>query len=146
MLMVTLGLVSCGSERDTQTNPSFNEVTLSEEGSTKNGEVQFIDSKEAKNLIQEQDSLIILDVRTQDEYNKGHLQDALLIDFNSADFSKHLQVLDPGKFYLVYCAVGGRSSKAAVLMQKMGFKKVFGVSEGYSELKEAGIPVSTPSS
>jgi rhodanese-related sulfurtransferase len=52
--------------------------------------------------------------------------------------------LDPEKSYLVYCAVGGRSSKAAVLMQKMGFKKVFGVSEGYSELKKAGVPVSTP--
>lgn len=144
MLMLTLGLVSCGSESEHQTDSPPNGTRGSEERSPKMGEVQYIDSKEAKNLIQEQDSLIILDVRTQSEYNNGHLKDALMIDFNAEDFNKHLQALDPGKSYLVYCAVGGRSSKAAVLMHKMGFKKVYGVSEGYSELKEAGVPVITP--
>ena len=143
LFLLILGLLSCGSATDTESTASSQESDLKDEQISEDG-VQFVDSREAEILIREQGSLIVLDVRTQDEYDKGHIQNALMIDFNSPDFSKHLQALDPDKTYLVYCAVGGRSSKAAVLMGKTGFKKVYGVSEGYSELKEAGVPVSEP--
>jgi phage shock protein E len=51
-----------------------------------------------------------------------------------------LAALDKTKPYLVYCAAGGRSSKAASLMQQMGFQYIYNVSEGFPALKDAGIP------
>ena len=84
--------------------------------------------------------MLILDVRTGQEFAGGHLEKALNLDFNGPDFQGQLAGLDKSKPYLVYCAVGGRSGKAAKLMQEMGFQQVYTVSEGFPELKRAGIP------
>ena len=55
---------------------------------------------------------IILDVRTQDEYNEGHIDNCVLIDWYSASFNKEVEKLDKTKPIYVYCHVGGRSSSA----------------------------------
>src|SRR3954469_17320088 len=56
---------------------------------------------------------IVLDVRTQKEYEAGHIPGAVQIDFNSPDFDKKVGALDKDKTYLVHCAGGNRSAKAA---------------------------------
>ena len=100
-----------------------------------------IDSKGAKALLAQQPKVIILDVRTPPEFAGGHLKNALNLDYNQPDFANRLAQLDKNRPYLVYCAVGGRSSKAARLMQQMGFKQIINVSEGYTSLKKAGVAV-----
>lgn len=82
---------------------------------------------------------ILLDVRTPGEWNAGHLQDAILVDFMAADFHTRIQKLDQEKTYYVYCRSGNRSSKASLIMKQMGFKKVYNVKDGYQELKQAGL-------
>ena len=98
-------------------------------------------SQEAKTLLEQQQEVVILDIRTPGEYKAGHLKDAQHIDFYGADFSAQLQTLDPAKTYLVYCAVGGRSRDAVQLMGRIGFERVFDASEGFTALRNAGIPV-----
>jgi phage shock protein E len=100
-----------------------------------------INSQQARDLLTRQPAAMILDVRTGQEFSGGHLARAMNLDYNAADFQTRLLSLDKTKPYLVYCAVGGRSSKAAKLMQEMGFVQVYNVSGGYPELKSAGIPV-----
>lgn len=134
-------LTSCSSESTSSENTSSGNGTQVEMEEISSGYVQSIDSEEAKILIEDQKNLIILDVRTQKEYDEGHVKDALHIDFYSPDFSQHLLALDPNKSYMVYCAVGGRSSKAVDMMEKLGFKQLYGVSEGFPALKNAGVPV-----
>jgi phage shock protein E len=102
---------------------------------------QAIGSQEAKALLANQEDIIILDVRTPAEYGAGHLKNAQHIDFYAPDFSQRLQTLDPPKTYLVYCAVGGRSREAAQMMQQLGFKQMYDASEGFSFLKNSGVPV-----
>ncbi|MGV3502621.1 MAG: rhodanese-like domain-containing protein [Adhaeribacter sp.] len=99
-----------------------------------------LNSSQAKALLQKQPGILILDVRTPGEFAGGHLAQARNLDFNSAGFENQLAALDKTKPYLVYCAVGGRSSKAASLMQQMGFQRIYNVSEGFPALKSAGIP------
>jgi len=103
--------------------------------------IKMLTSQEAKALLAKQPEIALLDVRTDEEYAGGHLQEATNLDYKAPDFAARLSKLDKAKPYLVYCAVGGRSSKATKLMHEMGFINVYNATEGFNQLKEAGIPV-----
>lgn len=137
-LLLTLGvaLASCNP------SPENSNATKTEEadGVVQETKVQAITSEKAKALVLANKDIVILDVRTPKEYGSGHLKNAQHIDFYLPDFSNRLQALNPNKTYLVYCAVGGRSRKAAQMMAEMGFRKVYNASEGFPALKESGIP------
>ena len=84
---------------------------------------------------------VVLDVRTRDEFAEGHIPGAVLIDFKSADFKQKVGQLDHEKLYLVHCAAGGRSAKAAELMGTLGFDRVFNLEGGMKAWTAAGKPV-----
>lgn len=67
----------------------------------------------------EQDAVVI-DVRTPDEYDAGHIADAQLLDIQSADFAAGMAELDPDQTYVVYCRSGNRSAAAAQQMEAAG--------------------------
>ena len=81
---------------------------------------------------------VVLDVRTKKEYDAGHMPGAVLIDFNSPDFDKKIATLDKDKTYLVHCAAGGRSAKAAGKMSTLNFKSVYNLEGGYRAWEKAG--------
>ena len=84
---------------------------------------------------------VVLDVRTPEEFAKGHLKGAVLLDFKSPDFAAKLGVLDKSKTYLVHCAVGGRSAKACEQMHELGFLRVANLEGGIKAWEAAGKPV-----
>lgn len=84
---------------------------------------------------------IILDVRTPDEYNKGHLADAVMIDFYKDDFKSQVMKLDKSKPVFVYCAAGGRSSSASKILTELGFKQVYDLQGGLNAWSAAKKPV-----
>ncbi|CAN5653831.1 rhodanese-like domain-containing protein [soil metagenome] len=73
---------------------------------------------------------VILDVRTEDEFKEGHLENSQLIDFYSDNFRDELAKLDKDKEYLVYCHSGGRSGKCMNMMGELGFKNVYNMAGG----------------
>lgn len=77
----------------------------------------------------------ILDVRTAEEYQSGHLQDAILIDYYKNDFKQQLSKLDKNKPVFVYCASGGRSGSASDVLSDMGFKQVYDLKGGINAWK-----------
>ncbi len=103
--------------------------------------VKNLNSQEAKYLLAQKSKIIILDVRTAPEYAGGHLQAATNMDYTAPGFAARVSKLDKNKPYLIYCAVGGRSSKATKLMQEMGFKHLYNAAEGFTSLKKSGVPV-----
>jgi|SRR5690554_949195 len=103
--------------------------------------IRSVDSQEAKTLLEEDKDLILLDVRTPEEFAEGHLKGAINIDFYATDFQQQLAHLNPHQRYMVYCAVGGRSGKTGQMMEEMGFREVYNVTEGFAELSTKGIPV-----
>lgn len=83
----------------------------------------------------------ILDVRTEEEFEAGHISGAVNIDFTEPDFEQKVALLDKSKPYLVYCAVGGRSAKASKKMEAAGFVTVYDLSTGFTSWEAAGKPV-----
>jgi rhodanese-related sulfurtransferase len=89
------------------------------------------------------DGLVVLDVRTPEEFAAGHLPGAIMIDFNGPDFRQQIAELDPEVPYLLYCRSGNRSSGARAVMEDLGFVDVADVDGGILAWSEAGLPVTT---
>ncbi len=84
---------------------------------------------------------MIIDVRTPREYAAGHLPGAQLMNLFDPDFQQKLQQLDREKNYLVYCRSGNRSRQAISIMEKLGFKKVYHMYQGFMAWEAQGLPV-----
>ncbi len=93
--------------------------------------------------IKELPSAPIVDVRTPEEFSKGHLQNAKNIDWNGSDFNKQIATLDKSKPVFVYCLSGGRSSSAANQMRSVGFKQVYELKGGIMKWRGANLPETT---
>jgi rhodanese-related sulfurtransferase len=83
----------------------------------------------------------VLDVRTADEFAKGHIPGAVNLDYNAPDFQKKVAALDKNKTYLVHCAGGVRSAKACVVMDNLQFKSLINLEPGFRAWEKAGKPV-----
>jgi rhodanese-related sulfurtransferase len=83
----------------------------------------------------------VLDVRTLEEFNQGHIKNAFLADWkNQSAFKESVAGLDKKRPVLVYCAAGPRSSAAADYLSSQGFK-VSELAGGMNAWKAAGKPV-----
>lgn len=87
------------------------------------------------------EDLVVLDVRTPEEYAEGHLEGAILVDFYDPDFADQLAELDPDKPYLLYCRSGNRSGQAADIMDTLGFSNVADVDGGILAWATSGNPI-----
>ncbi|OQD44018.1 sulfurtransferase [Croceivirga radicis] len=75
----------------------------------------------------------LIDVRTPQEYGVGHIDDAKNINVGSPDFVQQIQGLDKEEPVYLYCKMGGRSNKAAQLLKKQGFTKIYDYTGGYND-------------
>lgn len=83
----------------------------------------------------------ILDVRTAQEYNSGHLAGSLQANWNNqAEFLDRTQHLDKSKPVYIYCLAGGRSSAAMQLLVNKGYQ-VYNLEGGINAWKNQGKPV-----
>ena len=73
----------------------------------------------------------IIDVRTPTEYQEGHIDNALNVDFKSADFIKKISKFDRNKTLLIYCRSGNRSGRASKIMDSLGFTKIYDLEGGF---------------
>lgn len=95
--------------------------------------IKDITPEEAHELIEKNknnDNFVVLDVRTQMEFEMGHIDNAILIDIYRDDFREELDKLDKNKEYLVYCRTGARSSAALGVMDELGFTKAYNMLYG----------------
>ena len=87
---------------------------------------------------------ILVDVRTAAEIAKGTIAGSLAMDYNQPDFLAHATQLPKDREIYLYCAVGGRSSKAGDLLIARGFTKVYNLEGGLTAWTAAGLPVIIP--
>jgi rhodanese-related sulfurtransferase len=106
----------------------------------------FVDvtAAEAFDLIEKNSGnpdFIILDVRTQKEFDEGYIQNAILINFYAETFRENLDKLDKNKIYLLYCRSGNRSGQTLEIMSQLGFSSVYHLMGGINSWREAGLPL-----
>ena len=111
---------SCGLDVDT----SINQVNSDEL-------LDFIDINNA----------VLVDVRTNDEYNSGYIENSINIDYFSDDFSENVEKLDKNTPIVLYCRSGKRSSKSANKLSKLGFKEIYNLQGGILDWIEIGNSV-----
>lgn len=76
-------------------------------------------------------SIVLLDVRTPEEFDQGHIDNALNINWFDEDFAQQVEAIDKGETIYVYCKVGGRSTKAQQKLLSLGYKNVVNLEGGY---------------
>jgi phage shock protein E len=86
-------------------------------------------------------NVVVLDVRTRQEYEAGHIKGSVLLDFNAEDFEKEVAKLPKDKTYLVHCAAGGRSARACKKMTTLKFPHLFNLQGGFGAWEKEGKPV-----
>ena len=97
-----------------------------------NSKVKDVSAEEAYTLINENNELVILDVRTKEEYDNGHIPGAKLVPvqilpMKIAELDKYKE-----KPVLVYCASGGRSPRAVDTLANSDFTNLYHLSRGIS--------------
>jgi len=113
-------------------------------GAQQDRNITALSPKEASNLIEKHKAnsdFVILDIRTPGEYQSGHLQNSIMIDFYSKSFVDEIGRLDKAKSYLVYCRSGNRSAHSMDLFKKLQFKKIYHLSSGINGWNSAGLPI-----
>ena len=96
---------------------------------------------EAAKLVAEK-KVVVLDVRTADEFKDGHIEGAQNLDFlKTAEFKSQVEKLDKTKPYLVHCQAGGRSGKSLKIFKDLGFENVYHLDEGFGGWEDAKLPV-----
>mgnify|MGYP001382928201 FL=1 len=90
-----------------------------------------LDQKEWVVLMGETPDAILLDVRTEEEYESGYIKDAQLIDIRQPqEFMDAIQALDKDKSYFVYCRSGARSGQACQLLGQLGIASAYNLDGG----------------
>lgn len=83
--------------------------------------------------------VFILDVRTQEEYDAGHIKGSTLIPLQVLD--KRLGEIPKDRKILVYCRTGHRSTQASEILVNNGFAQVYNMKGGIVEWINAGYEV-----
>ena len=81
----------------------------------------------------------LIDVRTPEEFDAGHLRGAENIDLSAPDFNERIGALDKAGSYVVYCASGNRAGTAIQIMLDQGFDDLTN-GGGYEDLAASGLP------
>lgn len=83
--------------------------------------------------------ILLIDVRTPEEFASGHIENSVNIDIKSDDFFSQIDKLDRNQEVYVYCKIGGRSGHAAKKMEEMGFKKIYDLDGGIRQWERDGF-------
>ena len=101
-----------------------------------------ISDVELSAMMAERPNLLLIDVRTEAEWNAGHIEGACFLDFLEDEFPSRAKELPRNQPIAVYCAAGGRSADAMSFLAKEGFKEIYNLRDGFYGWEDANRSVS----
>ena len=108
LLLAVMLLTACGQAKENDREAVYVNIT----------------AEEAKEIMDTEDSYIILDVRTQEEYDQGHIPGAVLIPDTEIEAKAEEVLTDKDQLLLVYCRSGRRSKLAAEALVELGYTNI----------------------
>ena len=118
LLLAVMMLTACGQDKESDQGAVYVNIT----------------AEEAKRIMDTEEGYIILDVRTQEEYDQGHIPGAIVISHEEIAEKAEQVLRDKDQLLLVYCRSGRRSKLAAEAL----------VALGYTNIKEFGGIIDWP--
>ena len=122
------GLTGCfGAAADSNGNGNSNSNSNGSNAMTGSGSsasYRQVDAETAKELMDTEDDYVILDVRTQAEYDESHIPGAILIPHDTVATAAEDALPDKGQLILVYCRSGNRSKQASQALVDLGYTNV----------------------
>ncbi|MCC5912361.1 MAG: rhodanese-like domain-containing protein [Clostridiaceae bacterium] len=86
---------------------------------------QKMSPQEAKVQLEEDKDIVLLDVRTREEYQEKHIEGSTLIPLNVLETEVRTKIPNKEEKIIIYCRSGNRSKTAANLLLSMGYKHVY---------------------
>jgi thioredoxin len=118
-LIISVALISCNQKKD----DSFKEIA----------------PKDFAEKIKTTENPQILDVRTPEEFESEHIDNATNVNWNGDNFAEKVASYDKTKPVFVYCLSGGRSKKAAAKLNELGFTNVYELEGGIMKWNAEGL-------
>ena len=108
VLLAVMLLTACGQDAENNQEAVYVNIT----------------AEEAKQIMDTEEGYIILDVRSQEEYDQGHIPGAILIPYTEINEQAEELIPDKDKLILVYCRSGRRSKIASESLVQLGYTSV----------------------
>ena len=108
LLLAVMMLTACGQDTEKNQGAVYMNIT----------------AEEAKQIMDNEEGYIILDVRTQEEYDEGHIPGALVISYEEIEEKAEEVLTDKDQLILVYCRSGRRSKIAAEALVELGYTNI----------------------
>ena len=108
LLLAVMLLTACGQDKENDQGAVYVNIT----------------AEEAKQIMDTEEGYIILDVRTQEEYNQGHIPGAIVISHEEITEKAEEVLTDKDQLILVYCRSGRRSKIAAEALVELGYTNI----------------------
>ena len=108
LLLAVMFLTACGQDKENNQGAVYMNIT----------------AEEAKEIIDSEEGYIILDVRTQEEYDEGHIPGAIVISHEEIAEKAEGVLTDKNQLILVYCRSGRRSKIAAEALVELGYTNI----------------------
>ena len=108
LLLAVMMLTACGQDKENDQGAVYVNIT----------------AEEAKQIMDSQEGYIILDVRTQEEYDQGHIPGAIMISHEEIAEKAEEVLTDKDQLILVYCRSGRRSKIAAEALVELGYTNI----------------------
>ena len=108
LLLAVMMLTACGQDTEKDQGAVYMNIT----------------AEEAKQIMDSEEGYIILDVRTQEEYDQGHIPGAILISHEEIAEKAEDVLTDKNQLILVYCRSGRRSKIAAEALVELGYTNI----------------------
>lgn len=108
------------------------------------GQIKEMTPEEVRERLKAGEPWALLDVREQNEWDEGHIEDAHFITRGFLEIRVEKTLPERDKPLVVYCAGGVRSAMAAKTLHDMGYSNVVSMSGGFSRWRELDYPVMKP--
>ena len=108
LFLAVMMLTACGQDKEKNQGAVYVNIT----------------AEEAKQIMESEEGYIILDVRTQEEYDQGHIPNAILIPDTEIETKAEEVLSDKEQLILVYCRSGRRSKMAAEALVELGYTNI----------------------
>lgn len=108
LLLAVMLLTACGQDKENDQGAVYVNIT----------------AEEAKRIMDNEEGYIILDVRTQEEYDQGHIPGAIVISHEKIAEKAEDVLTDKDQLILVYCRSGRRSKLAAEALVELGYTNI----------------------